>query len=433
MRKILIVLWAVLLGLPSFAQNLTPKKVGKLWGFVDDRDSIVIEPKYTAIGTFKGYYTWVNIGGKGNQKNPMGGLWGVVDRSGKEVCPVKYNYVDLCDGEVVAVNMGGRQKKNTIVGGKWGYVNLATGKECVPVKYDQVGPFNYGNVTWVYNGSGITKKIFTYSELNEKGKSENCRRFDMPSNIKLKDCFVELPKSEAWALIDKSGTELSPFSFISVRDFKNGYAVVYNNDGCGLIDSLGHLTIPCIYKHMLDCYPEKVVWAWEVLDNWNWNYNWKVVLCSAVTGQVLTKTRYRDGTEVSEGVAWAFDGDKYALIDVTGKEVIKPTYLEAFPFRKGVSCVWLKNSNGLRMGYVDTKGNVIVKVEYNKVPFRFGDKSPFQYQGDRVVTWAEKRIKKDYLYEEEYDWIDLSGKIILTTPEKTFSITDTIPNELWDY
>lgn len=418
MKKLINFLLIVLLLVPSYAQQLTPKKVKKYWGFVDEKDSIVIEPKYSAVGNFHGRYAWVNINGKGKAENPGGGLWGVIDRSGKEVCPVKYDYVDFCHDGMVAVNKGGyMSKKNAyVVGGKWGYVDLATGKECIPVIYDQVGPFNNGNLAWVYKGDGLYKKLFTVLEKNPKGKYVAYRRFEMPWNINRTDCFQSSSGSGAWALIGKNGKLYTEFSYLAVGEFKNGYAWVYNN-GFGLVDSVGHQTIPCIYKDITNCYDEKVVWVWVK----NEKDKKEVSLCSAITGQVISERKYDAVGNFNNNVAWCKSKEKYALIDAQGHELIKPTYSDAWIFWRKIACVKL----GKKYGYVNNKGEVVAVPQYDVVPIYFGEASPFKYQGERILSWVKKA--------DRLDWIDQTGKVILSDSKSRFTIFETIPNDLWDY
>lgn len=419
MKKYIAVFLAVILAVPLFSQELTPKKVKKLWGFVDDKDSMVIEPKYSAVGKFHGRYAWVNIGGKGKAENPLGGLWGVIDRSGKEVCPVKYDYVDFCGDGLVAVNVGGYMGKKKVLffGGKWGYVDLATGKECVPVIYDQVGPFNNGDIAWAYKGDGQYKKLATVVEKNPKGKNVYYRRFDLPSDIKRVNCFsTNSSGSGAWGLINKEGRVFTKFIYTSAGEFQNGYAWVYNN-GFGLVDSVGHLTVPCKFKDITNCYKEKVVWVWVRKDK----DKKEVSLCSAITGEVISERKYDAVWNFNDNVAWCKSNEKFALIDAQGHELIKPTYTDTWPFWRKIACV----KSGKKYGYVNNKGQVVAEPKYDNVAAYFGEASPFKYQGERILSWVKRG--------DELDWIDQTGKVVKSKSQRTFSIFETIPNELWDY
>jgi hypothetical protein len=61
------------------------------------------------------------------------GKWGFIDKTGKEVIPLKYDDARSFSEGLASVNLNG----------KWGYIDK-TGKEVIPFKYDDAWPFSKG-------------------------------------------------------------------------------------------------------------------------------------------------------------------------------------------------------------------------------------------------------------------------------------------------
>lgn len=422
MRKFISLLLFCLLLLSLSGQEIHPQKEGKLWGYANENDSMVVKAIYSAVGEFMGEYAWVNIGGKGRHDQlPFGGKWGVIDFHGKVVCPVEYDYVDFCSDGMVAVNIGGKmdEKTNTISGGKWGYYDLRQEKEVVAPIYEHVGPFYSSGVAWVHKGGTMVQKVLSDEEKNDKTKVTVLkRRFMVFDDFVLTKIFVHYNASGLWALIDRTGKVLTDFAFNGTGDFHNGYSMVAKSGMFGLIDSTGKVTVPCQYEEISDCYAEKVVWAWKKMYP-----DEEVVLLSARDGKQLSSSSYSAVKDFQDGVAWVSNNELFGLVDASGKELITPTYVEVGEFCHGVAYV-RKVAKGL-LGYVNNKGQKITEVEFSRVPLRFGDMSPFIYKGVDVLSWVQKG--NDVL------WINTEGKVIARNSKTMFSIDDVLPEELWDY
>ena len=422
MRKILLLVSSCLVLLSLNGQELYPKKEGKLWGYVNENDSIIVQPTYSAVGEFLGEYAWINIGGKCKYDQlPYGGKWGVIDFNGKVVCPVEYDYVEFCQDGVVAINKGGvmNEKDKTISGGKWGYYDLQQGVEIVPPKYDHVGPFYASGVAWVHNGGNMVQKVLTEEVKNDKGKVEYVKRnFMVFDDFVLYKIFVHYNASGKWALIDKSGKELTDFIFNGTGDFHNGYCMVAQDGMFGMVNSEGKITVPCKYEEISDCYPEKVVWAWVK------SYpSEDIVLVDVRDGKQLTASSYSSTKDFESGVAWVSKNDLYGLVDATGKELIAPTYVEVGKFKHGIAFM-RKDPNGL-LGYVNDKGKQLTDNEFDRIPTVFGDVSPFVYRGTFVFSWVKKG--------DELLWIDQDGQVVSRNSKSMFNLEDVVPDELWDY
>ena len=423
MKKPLLLFFSCLVLLSLTGQELYPKKEGKLWGYANENDSMIVQPIYTAVGEFMGEYAWINIGGKCKYDQlPYGGKWGVIDFNGKVVCPVEYDYVEFCRNGMVAINKGGVMVdyNGTISGGQWGYYDLQQGKEIIPPKYDHVSPFSESGLAWVHKGGNMVQKVLTEEVKNDKGKVENVKRnFMVFDDFILHKVFVHYNASGKWALIDKSGKELTDFLFNGTGDFHNGYCMVAQDGMFGMVDNKGKITVPCQYEEISDCYTEKVVWAWKKMYP-----DEEIVLVDVRTGKQLTNSSYSFAKDFQDGVAWVKKNDLYGLVDATGRELIVPTFVEVGDFNYGLAFV-RKEPVGM-LGYVNNKGKQITDLEFNKVPSVFGDLSPFIYEGNFVVSWVQKG--------DEMLWIDENGQVISRNAKSSmFLLDDVVPDELWDY
>jgi hypothetical protein len=84
------------------------------------------------------------------------------------------------------------------------------------------------------------------------------------------------------------------------------------------------------------------------------------------TGRQVVKPAYIDAWPFSEGLALVKRGHKLGYIDKTGKVAIKHWFYEAKPFSGGRARV----KYDFRWGYIDRNGNMVINPRYEKVfPF----------------------------------------------------------------
>ena len=116
------------------------------------------------------------------------GKWGFIDKTGKEIIPLKYEDVGKFKEGLAAVKLTG----------KWGFIDKS-GAQIIPLQFEEVKYF--------YNGMSGAK-------LNN-----------------------------LWGIIDKSGNEIVPFKYVAVSYFdKNEYVQVkINNDTWKFLDMNGKL------------------------------------------------------------------------------------------------------------------------------------------------------------------------------------------------
>lgn len=144
------------------------------WGYANAKGKVIISGKYDHARDFKEGLAVV-YNGEMSHGSPSGGKYGFIDSLGVEVIPLKYDGTSGFSEGLAAVNVGGQSgRKNTSVrtssgtqtwniptlsGGKWGYIDR-TGKEVIPVKYDDAYPFTDGKAMVTFSENGIPYEVY---------------------------------------------------------------------------------------------------------------------------------------------------------------------------------------------------------------------------------------------------------------------------------
>ncbi|WP_029902206.1 WG repeat-containing protein [Prevotella sp. 10(H)] len=136
---------------------LIPVRVDYKWGYTDNRDNVVIEPKYEFVRLFDGDVACVRLDGK----------WGLIDRNGTEIVPPKYKKI---------APFNGASSTRAYLGFKEGFINRE-GKEVVPVIYDKIG--------YLYEGDSIA-----VSELDGKYGIVSPNRVIFPPMFDKADAYI---------------------------------------------------------------------------------------------------------------------------------------------------------------------------------------------------------------------------------------------------
>jgi hypothetical protein len=255
------------------AQNEWEGKKGNngKFGFTDEDGNWVIQPMYDEITEFYGLsYTFVKAKGK----------WGLIDQKNATLLPFEFSKV-IFDEYL----LGDEQNVIVVKNNKYGIVSRTSGKVLIDCVYEK--PFEFtdgiiphlGNLSVVYrnNKAGL---------INEKG-------------VEFVSCVFDGGK-------------------IPFQDMYNDYfATAKQNGRTGVIDTLGHLVVPCLYDEI------KTSEDAELLD--------------------------------------IINNKKHGLFSLrSGKEIVAPLYDEAIFFDGDYAYVQLKK----KYGAIDKAGNVIVPIKY---------------------------------------------------------------------
>jgi len=160
--------------------------------------------------------------------------------------------------------------------------------------------------------------------------------------------YAQVSMEESECYIDTKGGIKYSSTTATLRPFFYNYALIYDNNKYGMLDKNFNLSIPCMYYKLLRMSYDGLV-ASELNDE---------SLCGYVDAKGQTKisaTFYSIKTFDNGYAVASVDGEKYGLIDKSGKFVVQPSYDEIYSLGKARWAAYSNSSEGYFM--IDAKGN----------------------------------------------------------------------------
>lgn len=293
-------------------QNLTAfKDANGKWGFKDDKNKIIVQPKYDKTKPFAEGMAAVGITEEGAEK------WGYIDQNGKEIIPLIYGDAIRFSEGLAAVRPVGKTWD-----AYYGFIDKS-GKLVIPHEY----PFVFD--TKMYDGWVFTdgkakvykdKRIFYIDKTGKEVKDGTAAA--QAQELK---AFSDKPfdRFGKWGFKDQNGKIIVAPKYNSFHPFREGLAAV---------------SIGGSYDEEFDVVLGS---RYGFIDN---------------TGKEVIALKYESINDgFYEGLAAVKLNGKWGYINTAGKEVIPFQYSEAFIFIKGKAKV---NKDG-RTFYIDKNGKEI--------------------------------------------------------------------------
>lgn len=371
------------------------------FGFKDEENNIVVEPVYDIVYDYS----------EGLAAVKQGELWGFIDKDGKEIIPFQYVNVHSFEDGIAVV-----QKESS-----WEWVALdKSGKELSILgdSYDKLSNF--------INGTAICSIDNKYGVIDFSGKIlitpvyAYVRRLEtvLPENIKgytekdLESVFEVWDGKNNYGLVNKSGKEiLKPEDGVTFKYLPNRFILLEKeNKGenvpktYGLIDITGKRILNTIYTGIGTQVSDNLIAVQKgaTCDGYDMNNN--MLLKGGkwgyfdINGKNAIAFSYDGASDFFSGVATVYNKQGVKLINKAGKVIAsKPQYIEALGFNKGIAAV--KDKKG-KWGFIDKSGKEIIKPQFVNEGF-------FDSNGNLRVG-----VGVDYL-KCKYGVIDLKGKFIL--------------------
>ncbi|MGE5479070.1 MAG: WG repeat-containing protein [Chloroflexota bacterium] len=167
--------------------------------------------------------------------------------------------------------------------------------------------------------------------------------------IKYSDENVGLHKPQKqWSWVDKTGAEFQPskLRFAYVSQFKEGYALVLNDNNYGFIDKSGNIIGSPSYEDAT-LFSEGLA-SVKIEGKWGYINN---------KGETVIKYRFDNASPFTGDIARVMDKGAYGYINKAGDLVIKPKYLWATDFSDGLAAVMVDKT---QFGYIDKTGKLAV-------------------------------------------------------------------------
>ena len=320
-----------------------------LWGYIDTAGRAVVAPQFTVAGAFDDGMAWVQVGE----------LWGRIDKTGKTIIPCLYSEIGEPDE---------RGWMRALRDGKWGVLRQ-DGEVVVPCAYNLIGePNAYGLIPMTSDGKH--------------------------------------------GFLGADGREVLPCFFSYISDFKDGYArtnyggsMVLRDEPYGgqwgLIDTLGHETIPCRYYY-LDT-PGEGLAAFRLEQFGNYGY-------VDVKGNVAISPRFSVARPFSGGVAVvSYNNVNFGLVDRNGGEVSSFRYKRIGRFNDGLAPfntdLYGMNFQGMepRCGYIDTEGREVI-------PAKWDDAAEFSEMRAAVMRFG---TNAEDFYDARWGYIATNGQLVV--------------------
>lgn len=229
------------------------------YGFLNTNGKTIIQPKYDWAENFK----------NGLARVMQANKYGLIDTSGRMLINCEYDRIDefneghaliIKDGKFGLVNREGRiavdikypvyaelSASKGLQDGlikierlkKRGMIDL-TGKEVVPVKFDDLRTFNEGL---------CAVRIGKWGYIDLKNKTIIAPAFDYAWDFK--EGLARVKLKEKIGFIDRSGKIVIKTTYDEATDFEDGMAIVTLAGKKGLMDRAGALRVPIEYDEIL--------------------------------------------------------------------------------------------------------------------------------------------------------------------------------------
>ncbi len=385
------------------------------------------------------------------------GKYGAVDTLGREVIPVEYDELYLYKNGITACRKGelwglyNFKKRKEIIAPKYqkiirfdtstaivkanyrlGVIDM-TGKEILPVKYDEVRK---------YKGNFLVNEYSLWSLITPDGK---VLTQDQYPEIEAKSNFIKVRNGGKWGVIDRIGKIIIPVEYEEIKfdhteiikasklgevdlfykkhkinykpyEFKyiinSRYVLVRDaQNKFGLLSFEGEVIVPLEYDELFKgtenvllvkkgkkyglLYLNKDYSTELLYDNRaEFNEYGKALVKKAgnwhlldTTGQIIKKLDL-DIDRVSEykNGFWTIKKKyKSGFVNRNGKLVVPPIYDKVKPFFNGVARVIV----GYKRGVVDTLGNVVIPPKYSRIN-KANDKGIMAVYYDKKIGFANR-------------------------------------------
>ena len=191
------------------------------------------------------------------------------------------------------------------------------------------------------------------------------------------------------------------------------YFKIYEEGKYGVINKEGNIIIEPQYAMIMIPNPSKPVFVcYEVYDEINKNY--ETIVYNDKKEQLYSQyeqvqpfifSEITNELPFEKSILKTKQGDKYGIIDFSGKEIVEPIYesIESLPYKEGMLLI---KQNG-KYGLMNMKGTIIVPTEYDLI------------EADGYYNASSKNEKEGYIVANKteqgyrYGYINSQGKKML--------------------
>jgi len=298
--------------MPFSADGIAGFKMDGKWGFLDETGKIVIEPQFDGVGIFRE---------NGLCDYEENGKIGLVDKSGQIIAKAQYEFI-LFDGEysdwLGPFKDNGTGIAAVFVDGKWGLIDSDGTVLAKPV-YDYFSGFGD-------SGLGEVSKDGKYGYINTDGKLVIDCQFEDVSYTFSDNGTAYASVDGKYGFINEQGEFVIEPQYDSVQMFDgNGLAAVCVDNKWGFIDITGQYVVAPQYE-------------------------------------------YTYGFDDSGFANVGKDG-LWGLIDETGRYVVEPKYEDMYSNSYTIPDTYIVSTPDGMHGMINSAGETLIPLEYTWLSF----------------------------------------------------------------
>jgi hypothetical protein len=331
MKHILVLFFLIFIPLSKcFSQNLFPIETNDKWGYIDKTGKTIINPVFEQAGAFSEGMALIIKDGK----------IGYINESGKITIQPQFETASPFSEGVAAV----------MIENKWGFINRK-GRLIIEPRFAFVSKFRNGL----------------------------CRVKQTPTNV------------DKWGYIDTTGKWIVGPDWYHAGDFTEGLAWIGNEkNDFGYINNKGNIVIQLKFNR-------ENVMSWQGLELFGeqeFSEGLSAVISGAKygyidkTGKWVIDTIFDWAGNFMEGLAPVEINKKFGYINASGKIVIPLIYESAEIFSEGLAAVGIGQGNDKRFGFIDKKGNMVIKPTLLGNAYRYAFiNEPFVFSNGIAYTY----------------------------------------------
>ena len=381
------------------------------YGYIDKKNNWVIKPKYLRGGDFKDNYAVVFTTRNYTLGSDNGG---VIDKTGKEIIPLKYDNITVEDKFFIVKEI---RKESYLTVTRYGVLDFS-GKELLPIEYSSINKkygIDYYEVTKNSKSSLIDKNA-RFSTLGEYDYLYSFTDFGV-SHVRTAKKYTVIDKTLK-AIIPEHGADNVIFGR------KNKIALLFK-DKMEIYNETGKL-LKTIKEDNVTPYGTEF---YSNDDSLKLKYSKRVYLYDIAT-QKKELLNYSEVSDFNEEGIFAAKNDYYDFVDHTGKKLNTKSYYAVVNFSEAIAAV---QESTYSTPYLVDQSFVKIKDLYNifEGPFSEGlAKAKASYgstryfydkKGNVAITlssasetgnFTNGRVSVKQQYGNKFYFVDKTGKKI---------------------
>jgi len=341
--------------LGDFSDGVAAVKKGDLWGFIDVNGKTVIEPVYMA-----GFDVPFFANGLCGIYNPKEDARGYINTKGEIVIPFTIYSTRPFYDTITVIYQPGKAD-----GTKSARVSIIDMKGNVLVEY---APTAYSYETHFIDGLARISKDFKSGFMDKTGKIVIEAKYDDARDFSEGLAAVQFTNDlgeSKWGYVDKEGNVKIDFNFQNEpTSFTSGRAFILGtNNKWGIIENTGKIIVEPKYQQIFPC--ENGFATASIMDE-KWQTTYEILDVNGKTVKKFEKDKKGNQTQFysgfKDGLAIAMQNYKYGFIDTKGNIVVKCEFrkLNQFNNDRAYAEQYDDKTKKVTYGFIDKKGKYVI-------------------------------------------------------------------------